>query len=285
MTGRKWLRRLHVTLSGGGGGTVVGRQPADPSKEPLRIAFDMTATTADIPNAGWVEIWNLARNTRNAVGDEFDRIKVEAGYKDPGLGIIGMGFIRDVEHRRDQTDIITRVEFGDGDKAWREGNVMETLPEGTTPKEAVQKLLEHMPEVEEGDLLGLDDLEAYKRPLVLAGPVSREMNKIGRTHGFYWSVQNGVLETIPKDGYINQEAVIAPRTGMIGVPTITDNGIRVATLMDPQIRPNRVVRVVSETLEMNTGNSEGRFRVDTARYHGDNKDGTFEVQVEGTRLE
>lgn len=285
MSVRRWLRRIHVSLRGGGGGIVVGRQPADPSKEPLRISIDIAATTSGVPNAGAVEIWNLSQNSRSAVGEEWDQITVEAGYRDPGLGLVGQGFIRDVAHRRDMTDIITRVEFGDGDKAWREGHIMATMPAGTTPEEVVRKLLEHMPEVDEGDLLGLEDLPPYKRPVVLAGPVLREMNKVGRTHGLYWSIQNGVLETIPADGYIDQEAIISPRTGMIGVPTITDTGIRVEALMDPQIRPNRVVRVISETLAMNTGQSEGRFRVDTAHYTGNNKDGPFVVSVDGTRID
>lgn len=286
---RLYLRKARVTLSGAGGGVVVGERPADPMKEPLKVAFSCEASISGSPNTATIDIWNLASSTRNSVGKEFDQIQLDAGYTETLYGqgnvaILFKGYIRDVEHRREGVDIITHIECGDGDKAYREGVVNETMDEGTKPKDMVEKLYSKMEGVQRGDMLGLDDLPAYKRPVTLYGPVSREMNKLGRSHGFYWSIQNGVLETIPADGYIPQEVIVSPQTGMIGVPTITDSGIKVACLLNPQIRPNRVIIVQSETLEMNTGEASARFRVDQASYSGDNRDGDFKVEIQGTKI-
>lgn len=286
---RLYLRKARVTLSGAGGGVVIGERPADPMKEPLKIQFSCDATISGSPNTATIDIWNLAAGTRNSVGKEFDQIQLDAGYTETLYGqgnvsTIFKGYIRDVEHRRESVDIITHIECGDGDKAIREGVVAETMDEGTTPKQMVEKLYEQMEGVDRGDMLGLDDLPAYKRPVTLYGPVAREMNKLGRSHGFYWSIQNGVLETIPADGFLPQEFLISPRTGMIGVPTITDSGIKVSALLNPQIRPNRVIIVESETLEMNTGQASARYRVDRASFGGDNRDGEFRVDIEGTKI-
>jgi len=283
---RQFLRKVRVTL-GKSGGIVVGERPPDDGKEPLTIRFSVEANISGTPNKGWVEIVNLNKDHRNSVGNEWDWLRVEAGYTgtlhgEGTVATIGEGFIRDVQHIRDRTDIVTHIEFGDGDKAWREGTISETVD--GSPRDAVEKIAEAMPEVEQGTLLGVPT-EPYRRPVVLYGAVAREMNKLSRSHDFRWSIQNGVLETIPKDGYIDEEAVIAPSTGMIGVPTLTDEGIKVAALLNPKVRPNRVIRVISETLEMNTGESEGRFRVDRATYSGSNHpEGDFRVDIEGTRI-
>lgn len=280
-----FLRKVRVTL-GRAGGIVVGERPRDQGRDPLKVDFWIEATVSGTPNKGYVRIWNLNASHRNAVGREWDWLRIEAGhtgslYGEGTVSTIGEGFIRDVEHQRSETDIATSIEFADGDKAWRQGTISETL-EGS-PRDQVLRLHAHMPDVARGDLLGLDETP-YKRPTVLFGSVVREMNKLSRSHAFRWSIQNGVLETIPSDGFIDQETIVSPHTGMLGVPTLTDEGIRVPVLLNPQIRPNRVVRVLSETLGMGPGADAGRFRVDRATYSGDNRDGDFRVDVEGTRL-
>jgi hypothetical protein len=113
----------------------------------------------------------------------------------------------------------------------------------------------------------------------MCGSCSRELNRLGRTHGFYWSIQNGALEIIPGDGYLGGIAFLTPTTGLIESPTITDNGVSAKALLNPEIRPNRRVRIESEMLKANGGG--GEYRVSTASYVGDNRDGDFFVQIDG----
>lgn len=278
-----YLRRTRLTLGQSGGSTI----------ENLRTLFDVEATISGTPNVGVVEVVNLSKGSRNKVGREWDWLRLEAGYRgEPGaqgsMGIIFEGYIRDHEHIRAKTDVITHIEAGDGDTGYRQGVVSETIEDGDV-KKAVDSMLSKMKDVARGDMPGLDGVPPHKRPLVLYGSIASELDKLGRAHGFYWSIQNGVLEIIPQDGAIEQEVTISPQTGMIGVPTLTDNGIKVQALLNPQVRPNRVVRVVSETLDMNLGAGSGRYRVDRVQFKGDNGEGTnpdmFAMFIEGTTLQ
>jgi len=175
------------------------------------------------------------------------------------------------------------VECGDGDKAARTGTISLTFPKGTKPKEMIEQIQKHMPDIAKGEWQGVDDLPAYDRPVVMCGSCTRELDKIGRTHDLAWSVQDGALEIIPTDGYFDDVVVISAQTGMIGVPDITDNGIRVETLLNPQLRCNRLIEVRSETLEMNEKGT--RYRISDLRFSGDNRDGDFIASIGGDKVD
>jgi len=280
-----YLRKVILTLTGGGGGLTINANLS--SMHDLKIGFDIKKTVSGSPNTGAIEVWNLAGGNRRKLKSEFDRISLEAGYQGQigsrgNVGIIFDGFIRDVEHVRDGPDIISRIECGDGDKASRQGVIAKTWPAGTKPKAIVTDLHAEMPEVDLGVIDGLDDAPAYRRPVTMVGPVTRGMDQIARTHGLLWSVQDGALEVIPADGYIDDVVVLSQGSGLVGIPTITDNGVRLTALLNPQIRVNRVIEVRSDILDEN--DAGGRFRVSAVDFAGDNRDGDFVAQVTGERI-
>jgi hypothetical protein len=273
--GTLWIRTVKATFTGDGGGLVVER---------LRIAFNVSKSLSGTPNTAQISIWNLSQENRLKIKKEFDKVRLEAGHVEAGnRGIIFEGNVRDVTHKREGPDIITTAECGDGDKGIRTGTIAKTFPKGAKPKEMIDELLKNMPDVDRGVIQGLDDLPAYPRAVTMFGMASREMDKIGRTHKLYWSVQDGALEVIPGDSFIDDVVVISQTSGMIGVPEITDNGIKVTCLLNPQIRIGRVVEVRSQTLEMNEG--EGRFRVSALEFSGDTRANTYECTVHGERID
>lgn len=274
---RKYIRKVRATFSGGGGSLVV---------ENLKIEFDVQKSISGVPNEGTVRVWNLNSQHRKAIGKEFDRVTLEAGYVETGMGIILRGSIREVYHDRDEVDIISEVKVGDGDEADRKGFIAKTWPRDTKIKDIVMDIYrEGMPGISLGELKGLDDLPRTRRPVTIVSGPRRAMDTLGRTHKFYWSWQNETLETIPQDGFINQTTYISAQTGMVGVPTETDRGIIVRTLLDASIRPNRLIMVQSEVLDMNSGS--GLLRVIGVGFYGTNGvggDGDYIAEVEGERV-
>jgi hypothetical protein len=124
--------------------------------------------------------------------------------------------------------------------------------------------------------------KTFKRPYATCGLCSRELDTIGRGNGAYWSIQNEAIEVVPGDGFIGGIVEITPDTGMIGTPTITDNGVKVSAMLNPEIRPNRRVKVSSQTLEMNA--ADGIYRVSGLTLSGDNMTGDFKVEITGEAI-
>lgn len=276
----QYLRKIRVTFPGG---FVVN--PGGITPHELFVSFDTSQSISSSQNSANIDLYNLTQGHRNAIGKEFDEIILEAGYMPPSggdnVGIIFKGNIRDVSHKRSGPDIITTVSCGDGDKALRNATISKSYPKGTKVKDVVNDLYKELEKegVKRGEWKFPDENAEFKRPYAACGSCTRELNTIGRGQKFYWSVQNGVMEIIPGDGYVGQIALISPETGMIDTPTITDNGMRVSALLNPDIRPGHRVKVQSSVVEMNA--QDGIYRVTECGFRGDNRGGEFRVDVSG----
>jgi len=276
----QYLRKIRATFNGG---YVVN--PGGISLHEIAIAFEVTKSISSKANTADITLYNLTESHRNMMGKEFDEITLEAGYMPPNggsnVGIIFKGNIRDVSHKRDGADIMTTISCGDGDKALRKATLSKSYQKGTPVKDVVNDLYNELAKqgVTRGEWKFPDNTPDYKRPYAVCGSCAREMNTIGRGKGFYWNIQNGAMEIIPGDGFIGLVAVISPETGMIDTPTLTDNGCRVSTLLNPEIRPNRRVQIKSSVIEMNA--QDGIYRVSACTYRGDNLRGDFRVDITG----
>lgn len=283
---RQFLRKARVTFGGPGGGFVVN--PGRVQTHELTVAFSVSKSISGSANTASIRVWNLSEAHRNGVGKEFSEITLECGYMPPegggNVGVIFAGQVRDVRHTREGPDIVTEVSCGDGDTAFRKATISKTYPAGTRVEDVVDGLHEELAKhgVKKGEFKFPKDMPAFKRPYSMCGGCRRELDTIGRGKGFYWSVQNGVMEVIPGDGFLPGVVVLSPETGLIGTPTITDNGIQFKALLNPAVRPNRTVEIKSKTLEM--GGVGGLLRVSQATYAGDNRSGDFSVSGHGENI-
>jgi hypothetical protein len=278
---RLWLRDISLTFEGDGGTLTIA---PDGTGKMLRVQFSVEKGLSGTPNTATIKIYNLKAENRLKIKKEFDKVRLEAGHVEAGnRGIIFEGFVRDVRHKREDTDITTTVECADGDKAYRQAVIAKTFPAGTKPPEMVDALLAEMPEVARGVIQGLDKLPAYPRAVTMVGAVRNELDKIGKTHRLYWSIQDGALEVIPGDGFVDDVVVISKESGMIGIPDITDNGIKVTTLLNPQLRIGRVIEVRSEALELN--DEQGRFRISGLGFSGDTHSDAYFAEITGERID
>lgn len=280
---QQYLRKVRLTASGSGGSVIIN--PGGVNLHEIKIEFDITKSISSTQNTANIKIWNLSETSRNALGKELDTITLEAGYIPPNsggnVGIIFKGQIRDVEHKREGNDIITEMSCGEGDKAFRNATIAKTYDKGTKVDEVMGDIFKELEKegVTRGEWKFPDQIPEFKRPYTVCGSCKREGDLLSRGKDFYWSVQNGTMEVIPGDGYVGGVVILSPQSGLIDTPTITDNGVKVKALLNPEIRPNRRIRVDSQTLEMNAEN--GEYRVSECTYSGNNRDGDMTVSVTG----
>lgn len=281
----QWLRKVRVRFFGGGGSLMVN--PGIETDRQHTVEFQIEKSISGKANDTTIRIYNLSESSRNKIGNELTNVEVEAGYIPPGgpdlTGIIFSGQIRDFEHDREGADIVTTVTAGDGDKAIRKATIAKTYPAGTPPEMVMEDIyaLYAPHEVERGEWI-FPPMEPFIRPYSISGSCAREANDLGRSKGFYWNIQNQVMEIIPGDLFLPLITLINKKTGMIGYPKLTDNGIRVAALINPEVRPNRVVKVESEFVELNA--DDGEYRVGRMDYIGDNRSGPFDMIIHGEAI-
>jgi hypothetical protein len=281
----QYIRKVRLECKGGGGNLKINHHD---EKDQTKIEFSVEKSISSTQNTATIKIWNLKEASRNALGKELDEVTLEAGYQPPqgsdNIGVIFQGNIRDVEHSRDGPDIITTFSNGDGDKGVRNATISKSYKKGTPVKEVVDDLNKQLEKegVKRGEQKLPEKVGNFQRPYAVVGSVKREMDTLSRGKGFYWSIQNNTCEIIPGDGFIGGIILLNDESGLVGTPTITDNGVKVKALLNPEIRPNRRVKIESQTLEMNSAN--GEYRVSECTYEGDNRDGDFFVSIVGESI-
>lgn len=283
MSVRQWKRVAEVTVSGKAGTLTV---------RDLKIDFSVSKSIGSKQNTATIAVWNLTKSHRRQLGEEFDKIELKVGYQGGPLSTIFKGSIRDVTHTKETADVKSEMDCGDGDEGIGKGAVSKTFPAGTKPKEIIEHIVGEMPETTKGEMRGVDDLPAYKRPVTIYGWGFRELDKLGREHGFYWSIQSGEFQAVKNDQTLQGTTVISKETGMIGIPEVTDKGCKVKALLNPEIAPGRMIDVRSDFLDEASGNDKrksddggGIFRVADVTFSGTTRGDEFYVEAEGNRVE
>lgn len=283
MSYNQWGRIVEATITGKAGTLKVDKLKIDATGQKGIGSKQNTAT---------ISIWNLTKSHRKQLGEEFDKIELKVGYRDGPLFTIFKGDIRDVTTTLEGADIKSEMECGDGDEGINKGAVSKTFPAGTKPKAIVDYLAGEMPGTTKGEMKGIADLPAYKRPVSLYGWAFREMDKLGREHGFYWSVQNGQVEAVKNDQVLSGTVVLSKDNGLIEIPEITDKGVKVKCLIRPDIAPGRSIDVRSDFLAEESGKEKsksdeggGLYRVAELSFDLTNRGQNFYYEVEANRAE
>lgn len=236
---RQYLRSCSLIVS------TIGGDGLDLSD--LRIEFNISQADIQTPNSASIRVWNLSADTSKRIEKEFTRVTLQAGYgKD--VGIIFDGTVVQLRRgRANATDTYLDISAADGDAAYNFGIIVTSLAAGAKPEDqyraataAFEKYGVTAGEIPEA---GLGD-QALPRGKVMFGMARDYMRDLADTTLTTWSIQNGKVNVVKRDGYLPGEAVVLnSQSGMIGIPEQTVGGINVKALLNPQFRYSGRVQI------------------------------------------
>lgn len=233
---QQWLRYCKLTVAGGGDSVDLSQ---------LRIRFQVTQHNLQSPNVGDITISNLSDQTVKRIKGEGTEVTLEAGYEEnPGLIFKGQ-IIQKRSGRENPVDTYLNIIAQGGDQAYNHAVVSKTLAAGHTYKDQVMTAYEALKPF--GITLGkIADLGDKKMPRarVMFGMARDILRTIAISTGTSWSIQNNELTVTknnePKEG---GAIVLNSRTGLIGLPIQSIDGILVTCLLNPQIGPGSLIQI------------------------------------------
>lgn len=280
---------------------VIGDTEVDASSgiglSGMRIAFRVERDHKRIPNNAELEVWNLARTTRDRLAKLTNvPVRIDAGYVGSEVGTIFLGDLRAAHSRREGPDIITRVSAGDGAKQCRVAKLSKTFPAGTKLGSVITELGKALG-VKPGNLNGFSGAklangsDRLARSLTIHGAVYDELERLCRSCGLEWSVQDSELQIkqigLPVTGAgIGQGPLLRADSGLVGAPEVEQlaeaskddpllaKGVTVVSgtcLLRSDLRPGLPFRVESEAF---TGNLVCRTTTHQGDSHGTGPDWT-----------
>lgn len=277
----QWLRKCTLVLSSAGGGGV------DLSE--FKITFTIKKSDAQSPNEAEIKVFNLSQNTVQQVQKEFARVTLQAGYED-NFAVIFDGNIKQVKTGRDNgTDTYLHIFAGDGDDAYNFAVVNKTLAAGATQQDQANASLGAMSSVKGGDIQ-IDGKTKLARGKVMYGMSRDYLRQTADTENAAWSIQDGKLQVIPINGLAKGTAVILnSKTGLIGTPEQTNDGIKLKALLNPQLKIGGAIKIDESDIQAATIQSisptkkgdkvntpatiahDGQYKLIAVEYVGDNR--------------
>ena len=246
---------------------IIGNDKESIVIDGLTMSFDIDKTISKEPNPATFTLTNLSQSTRNLITDKkYNRILFNAGYQDD-LRTLFVGYIDDVENRKEGTDITTLMTCSDGSKDYRDARVAVTVGKGATDQEIVKQTLGAMPSTGNGKQEYSKERK-LPRGKTLVGNARDVMTQVAKNQDADWSIQNGELLLLPKKNALanNEGFLISEETGMIGSPQKVSDGLEVRCYLNNVMRVGQLCRVESMLAEYT-----GDFKITKLQMKGSNK--------------
>jgi archaellin len=250
-------------------GLVVGQSSGGNGLDlsSMQIHFQVSQQDTETPSTAIIRVFNLSDNTEKMIQKEFQNVVLQAGYEGEGnYGQIFTGTIKQFKRGRlNAKDSYLDILAADGDKAYNFALVNKSLAAGSSVKDRVETIGQAFEkyDVSTGTLQGLDKATAatggvLPRGKVMFGLAKDQLGAPTATAGVSWNIQDGKLVTTPLTGYAPGEAIVLnSRTGMIGTPEATQNGIEVQCLLNPKIRIGTRVQIDNKLINQSTVKEQG----------------------------
>lgn len=218
----------------------------------LHIKFAVKQAGVMTPNTADIRVYNLSDDTvaqlkqRNKNGTLIiNRVILQGGYNS-NYGVIFQGNIKQViSGHESATDSFVDLNCGDGDAAFNHSIVNITLAAGSKVADQVQASINSM--LGNGVSAGqVTDMASATLPRgkVMWGTSRDYLRTAAQSLGAQWSILNEKVNFLPQKSYSPGEAVvITAKTGMIGTPQQTTEGINIKSLMNPRLKINGRVKL------------------------------------------
>ena len=246
------------------------------------VSFEVTKSLAPkTPNKAEIKVWGLNEQHRKQL-QELEKVYVslEAGYQS-GTSLIFRGDLRDANSAREDTGWVTTITSDSGRTA-RKRRIVKSFAPGSSVAEVLQTAAKAM-----GLRLGNTAIKTVNAKIAgtssdqffngyaLAGTLVDEMDRLARSTGLEWSVQDDELQFLDAGRPLEQEGIVlTPLTGLIGSAEPGNKGVLEArALMIPDLQPGR--RVLLDSVH-----TQGIYRIETAKYRGGTADREWYVDLE-----
>jgi hypothetical protein len=272
--------------------------------EGLRIRFDVHQGDTSTPNYANILITNLTDASSQVAFFENKAVTLSAGYAD-SAEIIFQGQIRQARNLRENTtDKLLHILATDAGQARNFARVNKTLPAGHTFKDRAQVAFDSLKQmgVKIGYVAPLQPNVKFPRGFAAFGMAKDLLREICMATNTSWSIQNGTLQVVandqPKPGNV---IVLNSRTGLVGLPVQTIQGIEGLCLLNPRITPGCLVQIDQKSIQQaaispgylsETNNmllqqvgiaADGIYKIFVAEHKGDARGNEFYTSFIGVR--
>jgi hypothetical protein len=261
--------------------------------QPISVSFRVTRSLYARAGTAEVTLYNLTADHRAELRafrsrterlpdgtPRRTRVRIEAGHREPGTSVIFQGNVRKVDLLRQQPDWPVKITAGDGEDSMRAARGSRAFGPDTRVAEVLRYAAEAMG-VGLGNLpdaVAGAELDRVGNLLPggawVHGRVERRLHHLLRACGLEWSIQDGLLQVLPRGGALARTAVLLdPDHGLIETPEVGLNRVvKCKALLQPDLVPGAQVRLHSDVVK-------GYYRAESCEYTGESRGTPWDVAL------
>jgi hypothetical protein len=274
-----WLRYAKITIEGSGG-TI------DCSE--LRCKFNITDTIIQTPNQLRLYVYNMKKETAQQIvkAQSMDKkVTLDIGYEDNHAVMFSGQIKQAIYGRENPTDTFLFV-LASGEYGYNYATVNKTFKKGSTQQDIFDEAMKALKEFGASKGTIMPDLSKikYPQPVVIYAMARDVIRNIALTNDCSWWIdtigQGGELHIVDKDKPIEgNEVTLNSKTGLIGMPQQTMDGIIVRCLINPKMMAGRTVRIDQASVRPGEGGlvTGGELDPSTALMPGISADGVYKI--------
>ena len=291
-----------------------------PGIDSVFFEFDITVSRDKEPNRARISVYNLGPTNRNLFEADHQGVELSAGY-DGEVKLLFRGVTTNVTQDKQKTFYKTTFYCGDGEKEYGTQKFNKSYSKNTKIELILNDMAKALGLPKE--IIFLEKAATLLKGRSFSGLCKDALTELTKDYKLQWSIQQGVLEVTPIGSPIISQpfaVLLSTDTGMIGSPRLIERqkkedkdekkkkkkkqkkkddgkpkdrivGVRVVSLINPDIYPNRLIKIVPQRTQTETlgklmeaktpeVSGEGVWLVDKARFFGDNRTGPFHVEAE-----
>jgi len=249
----------------------------------LRTTFKLTLDDKPEPNAAEIAVWNLSADSRAQLNGKGFRVILSAGYSTATEQIFS-GDVRRFDHQRIGPDWVTKIEVGDGERAFKHARISESFKPGAQLRDVLAKTIGAIGQDPGNALAKIQNIAGeFAGGYVAHGRAALELTRLLEPQGYGWSLQNGRLQILGPGEYTDEEGpLVSPDTGMIGTPEVGSPEakgkpavLKVRSLLLPRMRPG-------QRFELRSDAKRGTYRASKVVHSGDTAGAEWYTEIEAT---
>ena len=249
----------------------------------LRCTFQIEKSLSETPNYAEIVLYNLSAQTENSIIKEGAKVILEAGYQNPQYGLIFSGdIVQPLRGKEDNTTYTLTLVSQDGDIFYNKGIINASFRAGQTQRDVLENIAKQSTnDLEIGQLSDNLTPTALPRGKALFGLTRDYFRQIAKSEQAAFYINNNKIEFIKAmDLPTNEVIQLNGKSGLIGMPEQTEEGIQATCLLNPLLDLNKMVAIDLSSIQRQKAdrNSElkniagaGIFKIIKIAHKGDTR--------------
>jgi len=220
---------------------------------PFTLEFSISRNNLSATNTAHFVVYNLNPSTRSKIYKDvwdisnFKAIQLFAGYaygQNDLLPMVFNGTIKAAYSQRSGSDFRTVIEAFDGLNSFATQQISQTVPSGTTQKQAIEKLVSGVDGVKTLTLSERFTQITQRSASFMGTP----QDVLGQASGGSFYMDSGNAYALDLTDVLEGEIrTISVDNGLLGTPRKAETLVEIEMLFEPRIKPSQLIELQSRT--------------------------------------